>query len=170
MPIPIKPLFRPDALRPGLASFTLPAAAIAARPKLIAWAAMLGSGAADKQKETELLPGFISDVFEGALGYTRPPTDPYTLKREALVKVGGKFANAAMGRFGAKGNEYVAVLEGKGPNDTLDRLFGSRTRTAVEQAMQYAVQLEVNWYLVTNMREIRLYDKRQDTAGHRTGC
>jgi hypothetical protein len=41
---------------------------------------MLGSVAAEK-KETELLPGFISDVFETALGYTRPPTDLYTPDR-----------------------------------------------------------------------------------------
>jgi hypothetical protein len=159
-----KPLFHPDALRPGLAALTLPPAAVAARGKLADWAKMLGSGAADRKKETELLPGFVSDVFEGALGYTRPPAAPYTLKREALIQVDGKFADAGLGRFGAGPDAFAAVLEGKGPKDPLDRPFAGRKRSAVEQAMLYAVQLRVDWYLVTNLRETRLYCKRQDTA------
>jgi hypothetical protein len=96
MPAEPKPLFHPDALRPGLRLFGLPLFAVEARAKLEAWAKMLESGAADKKKETELLPGFISDVFESALGYSRPPADPHTIKREALIEVDGKFADAGM--------------------------------------------------------------------------
>jgi hypothetical protein len=163
MPADVKPLFRPDALRPHLERFTLPAAALAARPKLAGWAQKLAAGQFDKLKETELLPGFVTDVFEGLLGYLRPPADPYTLKREALVKVDGKFADAGLGRFTDTTAEFVAVLEGKGPLDPLDRPFAGRKRSAVEQALQYAVQLRIDWYLVTNLKETRLYHKGHDT-------
>src|SRR5262249_58418986 len=54
------------------------------------------------------------------------------------------------------------ILEGKGPRDPLDRPFAGRQRSAVEQALQYAVNLRIDWYLVTNLRETRLYHKGHD--------
>jgi hypothetical protein len=78
MPTEVKSLFHPDALRPGLSKFVLPQGAVEGRPKLEGWAKQLASGHLDKKKETELPPGFLSDVFEAALGYTRPPADSAT--------------------------------------------------------------------------------------------
>ncbi|MGL6096852.1 MAG: hypothetical protein ACRC7O_13780 [Fimbriiglobus sp.] len=43
-----KPLFRPEAIRPKLKAFTPPPAAVAARPKLAAWAGKLAAGKLDK--------------------------------------------------------------------------------------------------------------------------
>jgi hypothetical protein len=166
MPLTAKPLFRPEALRPKLAGFAVPAAAVAARAKLVQWAELFGSKQAEQMKETELLAWFLEDVFVEVLGYTRPggETGPYTLKREATVEVDGKYADAAFGRFAlAPGAaEYVAVLEGKGPRDPLDRPFGGRKQSGVEQALHYAVNLQCDWYLVTNLREVRLYHKGHD--------
>src|SRR5262249_6774428 len=51
---------------------------------------------------------------------------------------------------------------GKGPRDPLDRPFGGRKLSAVDQALRYAVNLVCDWYLVTNLREIRLYHKGHD--------
>jgi hypothetical protein len=88
----------------------------------------------------------------------------YTLKRESLVQVDGKFADAALGRFTlaeARAN-FVVVIEGKSPRDPLNRPFGSRKRSAVEQALQYAVNLQIDWFLVTNMQETRLFQKGHD--------
>jgi hypothetical protein len=159
----IKPLFRPDALRPKLTSFLLPARCESASSKLANWSRLLGSRQAEGMKETELLADFIRDVFVDLLGYFPPPATPYTLKREALVKVDGKFADAGLGVFDGDESSFVAVLEGKGPRDPLDRPFAGRKRSAIEQALQYAVQLQIDWYLVTNLREIRLYHKGHDT-------
>src|SRR5262249_48229447 len=53
-------------------------------------------------------------------------------------------------------------LEGKGPRDPLDRPFAGRKLAAVDQALRYAVNLVCDWYLVTNLREIRLYHKGHD--------
>jgi hypothetical protein len=163
MPTEIKPLFRPDAVRPQLKGFVLPTLSESLHAKLANWSELLGSKQAEAMKETELLADFIRDVFVDLLGYVPPPATPYSLKREALVKVDGKFADAGFGAFDGDNNTFAAVLEGKGPRDPLDRPFAGRKRSAVEQALQYAVQLQIDWYLVTNLREIRLYHKGHDT-------
>jgi hypothetical protein len=126
---------------------------------------LLASGQADAMKETELLADFLHDIFSDLLGYTGPASGlpVYTLKREALLEVDGKFADAALGRFPTAGGtaQFVAV-EGKGPRDPLDRPFAGRRRSAVDQALQYAVNLQIDWYLVTNLKETRLYHKGHD--------
>ncbi len=163
MPTEMKPLFRPDAVRPKLKGFDAPPPSPALLQKLANWSNLLGSKQAGTMKETELLADFLRDVFVDLLGYVPPPTMPYTLKREALVEVDGKFADAGFGVFDGERNAFVAVLEGKGPRDPLDRPFAGRKRSAVEQALQYAVQLRIDWYLVANLKEIRLYHKGHDT-------
>ena len=166
MPSSAKPLFRPEALRPKLFTFTVPPTAAAARIKLGHWAKLLGTKKAEAMKETELLGDFLADVFVHLLGYTGPAggADRYTLKREATVEVDGKFADAALGRFSTAGDgpEYIAAVEGKGPRDPLDRPFAGRKLSAVDQALHYAVNLVCDWYLVTNLHEIRLYHKGHD--------
>ncbi len=88
-------------------------------------------------KETELLPDFLRDVFGELLGYTGPAAggDLYTLKREALVQVDGKYADAALGRFGPGGSTVLVAVEGKGPRDPLDRPFGGRKRSPGRKAI-----------------------------------
>jgi hypothetical protein len=165
MPSAPKLLFRPEALRPKLSAFTLTPAAVTARAKLRNWEKLLESKRVERMKETELLGDFIGDVFGQLLGYTGPAAgaDSYTLKREATVQVDGKYADAAFGRFSTASSEtaVVAVLEGKGPRDPLDRPFAGRKLSAVDQALRYAVNLVCDWYLVTNLHEIRLYQKGQ---------
>jgi hypothetical protein len=95
MPTDAKPLFRIDALRTKLAAFSPPTTIAAVRPKLGNWTDLLNSKAAEKMKETELLGDFIRDVFGDLLGYLGPASGApvYTLKRESLVQVDGKFAD-----------------------------------------------------------------------------
>jgi hypothetical protein len=85
-------------------------------------------------------------------------------KREALIQVSGKQADAALGRFALGGDEprFIAVVEGKGPRDPLDRPFVGRALSAVDQALRYAVNLQCDWYLVMSLREIRVYHKGHD--------
>ena len=164
MPTEVKSLFHPDALRPGLSKFVLPPAAVEARPKLEEWAKRLASGYLDKKKETELLPGFVTDVFEAALGYTRPPADPYTLRREALV-AGGRQVRRRRARAVRRRGRHVRRGAGgqgaEGPAGPQVRQPASG-RPSSRPAL-YALQLKIDWYLVTNLRETRLYYKRQDT-------
>jgi hypothetical protein len=63
VPVEAKSLFRPDVLRPHLATFSMSAQAKAARPRLLEWAEMLATGRADAFKEQEILPDFLTDIF-----------------------------------------------------------------------------------------------------------
>ena len=101
MPTSAKPLFRPEALRPRLTTFTPPLAASGARGKLANWAKLLGSPQAQRLKETELLTDFITDVFGSVLGYTGPAAGSvrYTIKREATVEVDGNSLTPSWGVF-----------------------------------------------------------------------
>jgi hypothetical protein len=161
MAVESKPLFHPEVLRQQVRVFNLPAQAAGWQSTLQHWADLIGSGHADGFKETALLPDFLTQIFCGVLGYTGPAeaADAYTLSRERHVEVDGEFADAVLGRFRKDKAEFVAVLEGKGTRDPLDRPFAGRRMSAVDQAYRYAINLPCDWIIVTSMRETRLYYK-----------
>ena len=164
MPVEAKPLFRPDVLRPHLRSFELPPNHAKSKATLARWAEMVSSGRADKFKEQELLPDFLTDVFCEVLGYVRPADNAarFTISREKHVQVDGKFADAVLGNFLPANEEFIVALEGKGPLDPLDRPFAGRKKSAVEQCYQYAINLRCDWIIITSMRQTRLYFKGAD--------
>ena len=159
-----KPLFRPEALQPKLRSFHLPPRVQAARKKLAIWAAKFDTDKLDRLKETELLPGFLAQIFGELLGYTGPVTEgeTYSMKLEANIQVDSNRADATFGTFGGAKDRLALVLEGKGPLDPLDKPFKSRSESAVRQCLSYARNLGLDWYVVTNMRETRIYSKQAD--------
>ena len=183
MAVETKPLFHPEVMRQQVRAFGLPEHVAGCQAQLQHWAGLIASGEADRLKESELLPDFLTQIFCGLLGYTGPvagrdvaadvsrrpisgetraPTEVggyYTLSRERHVEVDGKFADAALGRFGNGQDQFIAVLEGKGTRDPLDRPFGGRRMSAVDQAYRYAINLPCDWIIVTSMRETRLYYK-----------
>ena len=77
----------------------------------------------------------------------------------AVTQMDGEFADAVLGRFQKGKEQFVAVLEGKGTRDPLDRPFAGRRMSAVDQAYRYAINLPCDWIIVTSMRETRLYYK-----------
>jgi len=99
MPIQAKPLFRADVLRPKPDAFKLPNVASAKPQALKRWRDLIDSARIDKFKETEILPDFISEVFQAVLGFESPVQNPdrYTIRRENLIAVDGKRADAAFG-------------------------------------------------------------------------
>jgi hypothetical protein len=80
MPITAKPLFRPEALRPKLAGFVVPAAALAARAKVVQWEEFLRSKDTAQSKETELLAWFLEDVFVEVGSHARLPAGGHRLR------------------------------------------------------------------------------------------
>jgi hypothetical protein len=164
VPAEAKPLFRPDVLRTHLAAFELPAHVESCRPKLVHWAELIASGRADRFKEQEILGDFLGDVFVELLGYVRPADAParYTISREKHVQVNGKFADAVLGDFGNGNDKVLVALEGKGPKDPLDRPYGGRRVSAVDQGYGYAINLPCDWIVVTSIRQTRLYAKSAD--------
>ena len=99
MPVEAKPLFRPDVLRGHLQRFELPGRIAQHRPLLDKWVEMLKSEKAKRFNEREILPDFLTDIFCGLLGYTRPHDAPerFTISREKHVEVDGKVADAVLG-------------------------------------------------------------------------
>ena len=88
MPTEPKPLFRPEALQPRLEAFQPSPYAIAARPKLIRWAKLLGTPQAAAMKETELRDEFIYDVFRDLMGYVYSVrTTSYMFKKVSFIEV-----------------------------------------------------------------------------------
>ena len=165
MPVEAKPLFRPDALTPHLQAFAPSSQSLEKREVVKKWAELLTGGGGKSFGEQQLLPDFVTDVFCGLLGYTRPADNPehYTRAREKYVEVDGKFADAVLGEFSKNEDDKpIVALEGKGPNDPLDRPYAGRKRSAVEQGYNYAINLPCDWIIVTSMRETRLYHKGSD--------
>lgn len=167
MPVERKPLFRTEILAPRAAAMPSDQVPRQARDILQKWVRLLSSPRAEELNESELLPDYLSDVFYGVLGYHGPTGaseggERYTLTREKRVEVDGKFADAVLGELGAGRDRPLLAIEGKGPNDPLDRPFAGRRMSAVDQGYRYAINLRCDWILVTNLREIRLYHKSQD--------
>ena len=163
MPVEARPLFRPDVVARRTRGFVLPERVRAVQGQLRNWATLIEGAALASYREQDLLPDFLSDLFVGLLGYIGPASgaERYTLSREKHVEVEGEFADAVLGEFGAV-ERPVAAVEGKGPRDPLDRPFGGRRLSAVEQGYRYATNLPCDWIVVTNIREIRLYHKGSD--------
>lgn len=161
MAIESKPLFHPEVLRQQVRAFDPQNGLDDGLPTLRHWADLITSGRADDFKETALLPDFLSEVFCGLLKYTGPAASGgiFTMSRERHVEVDGKVADAVLGRFQKGHEQFVAVVEGKGPRDPLDRPFAGRRMSAVDQAYRYAINLPCDWILVTSIRETRLYYK-----------
>jgi hypothetical protein len=147
-----------------LAAFPLSASVESFGPKLAHWAELLASGKADRFKEQEILHDFLTDFFCELLGYLRPVDggDRFTISREKHVQVDGKYADAVLGNFQAGKEEFIVALEGKGPKDPLDRPFGGRRMSAVDQGYRYAINLPCDWVIVTSIRQTRLYFKGAD--------
>lgn len=164
MPIEATPLFRSDVVRPQVAGFDLPAHAEEGRERLRRWVELLDSPIGLKGKETELLPDFLTDLFQRVLGYRGPAEGEggrFTISREKLVEFSGKFADAVLGSFDGEHEAFVVAVEGKGPTNPLDRPHGGRAMSAVDQGYRYAINLPCDWIIVTNLKEIRLYYKSE---------
>jgi hypothetical protein len=97
----------------------------------------------------------------GRLGQPAGGLNRYTFRREKLVEVDGKVADAVLGEFNGT-PRHVIALEGKGSKDPLDRPYAGRKMSAVDQGYRYAINLPCDWILVTSMRQSRLYFKGAD--------
>jgi subtilase family serine protease len=81
-----------------------------------------------------------------------PPSEPKVL----LVP-----GSADPGFTDAEGEALLDVeyAGGGAPGATIVYVYAK----GVDQALQYAVQLRIDWYLVTNLKELRLFHKAHDT-------
>ena len=164
MPVDAKPLFRPDVLRSHLAQFAVAPARRLAAPETAALGKPVGLRQGRYASRSRSCCPTSSPISSAGCSATRgrPAAGPrYTISCEKHVEVDGKFADAVLGEFNGE-QRYVVAVEGKGPEDPLDRPFAGRKMSAVDQGYRYAINLPCDWIIVTSMRQTRLYHKGAD--------
>ncbi len=156
-----KPLFNPRLVQARLEGFDIPPPLDAKTAVVARWRATLDRGRLEKTKETQLQGLFLVDFFQTVLGYASlsEGRDAWTYAREETVQVDGKCADGVLGYFTDEQKTYLAAIELKAADTDLDARPAGRRWTAVEQCYQYAINLECDWIIVSNYREIRLYHK-----------
>jgi hypothetical protein len=113
--------------------------------------------------ERELEADLTIDFFIKILGWHGATSKNPTLNSQYNIATENRTPDIALGHFSDATPKVIAVGEYKGAKTDLDvkqKGDGYQNRTPVEQARNYA-SLEPNcqFYLVTNMREWRLYAK-----------
>ncbi|MCC7492435.1 MAG: N-6 DNA methylase [Fimbriimonadaceae bacterium] len=130
------------------------------------WAADLeAAGSA----EASLEHGFLSAIWQSALGYLSHPANAATLYPKPPSSLTGAKGtpDAVLGDFSQSSPAIWAVLELKSPGTDLDKAQASypEGRTPVEQAHHYARQIiGSRWVVVSDMVRLRLYAAGNDTA------
>ena len=170
-------LFQDKTLSQALKGFLFPADIGDRHQKLLQWVQTLESGTLDAVKETSLHGDFLKDVFQDALGYRSViggAGHQWELHAEQTISDGGGSADGALGFFNAvtkqKGGKQlegrvIAPIELKGAKNDLDRAAPGRKESAVDQGWRYAnYTADCRWVLVSNYREIRLYQTSKTPA------
>ncbi|MEB3211906.1 MAG: DNA methyltransferase, partial [Leptolyngbyaceae bacterium] len=170
-------LFHPKTLKNALEHFTFPSDIVERHEKILPWIKTLDSGTLDEVKETSLHGDFLKDIFQSVLGYRSVIAGEgqnWELHAEQTISDGGGSADGALGFFTAteskKGavklqGRVVAPIELKGAKNDLDRAAPGRKESAVDQGWRYAnYTADCRWVLVSNYREIRLYQTSKTPA------
>ncbi|MBD2428823.1 Eco57I restriction-modification methylase domain-containing protein [Phormidium sp. FACHB-1136] len=170
-------LFQEKTLSRALKGFTFPDDIATRHQAILQWVKALESGTLDAMKETSLHGDFLHKVFQEVLGYRSVvggAGQRWELHAEQTISDGGGSADGALGFFTAitdqKGGKklegrVIAPIELKGSKNDLDRAAPGRKESAVDQGWRYAnYTADCRWVLVSNYREIRLYQTSKTPA------
>src|ERR1051325_4457766 len=137
------------------------------------WRDQLRRGVLNRLSESSSEQTFNSEIFGSVLGYTQIGQ---TIEATLLPKMTGPGARGTpdfvLGRFDPSAgiSEWVVVGEIKNAKTDLDQPQVGRANpeTPVEQAFRYATTAKpgVEWIIVTNFREVRLYKNGYARAYH----
>jgi hypothetical protein len=144
-----------------------------ARERLLHWVDQIQRGALDRVSESSAEQTFNSEIFGTVLGYTQfGQSVEHTLLPKRTGSTGRDTPDLVLGHFDltADREEWFAVGEIKNSKTDLDQPQLGRTNkeTPVEQGFRYATKGRpgVEWVIVTNFREIRLYKNGYVNAYH----
>jgi hypothetical protein len=145
-----------------------------AKDKIVHWVNQLARGVLDRVSESSAEQTFNNEIFGGVLGYEQIGT---ALEASFMPKQTGPSGrdtpDFVIGRFdpAAGIQDWVVVGEIKNARTDLDQpQVGRRNHeTPVEQAFRYATKGKagVEWIVVSNFREIRLYKNGYTGTYHR---
>jgi SAM-dependent methyltransferase len=144
-----------------------------ARQRMLHWIEQLERGALDRVSESTAEQTFNSEIFGTVLGYTQlGQAVEHTLLPKRTGSSGRDTPDFVLGHFDltAGREEWLAVGEIKNSRTDLDQpqLSRANKETPVEQGFRYATKGRpgVEWVIVTNFREIRLYKNGYINAFH----
>ncbi|MGB3612607.1 MAG: hypothetical protein WBA10_02350, partial [Elainellaceae cyanobacterium] len=168
-------LFNQKTVENAVEGFSFPLDLARRHQVIQEWIASLHSGKLVEVKEVSLHGQFLNDIFQTVLGYgSIIQSDRWELHAEQTIADGGGSADGAIGLFsattGVKGRiklqgRVIAPIELKGAKNDLDRAAGGRHESAVDQGWRYAnYTANCRWVIVSNYREIRLYQTSKTPA------
>ncbi|MER9456572.1 N-6 DNA methylase [Mesorhizobium sp. M0478] len=135
-----------------------------ATERIAHWVDQLRRGVLDKMTESSAEQTFNQEIFGTVLGYEQIGTAvEASLMPKRTGPSGRDIPDFVLGRFDLSAGleEWAVVGEIKGSKTDLDQpqMGRSNKETPVEQAFRYATKgrAGVEWILVTNFREVRLY-------------
>lgn len=131
---------------------------------IIGWQVALSQHNLDKTKEKSVQGEFLIKFFESVLGYTSHTSgkSEWNLISSPKTEVDSQEADGSLGFFTIEQNITKAVIELKDAKTSLGKKQIGREKgyTPIEQGYLYATKFDYcNWIIVSNFKEIRLYNK-----------
>lgn len=161
-------LFNPKLLRERISRFDFPTGEKAAQiEKIIAgWQYSLKDRDLTRTKEKSIQGSFLIKFFEEISGYPTQVTgkEEWNLIQHPQTEVDAQEPDGSLGFFTRDEKITKAVIELKDAKTSLDKKQTGREKgyTPIEQAYLYATKFDrCNWIIVSNFREIRLYNKNR---------
>jgi hypothetical protein len=176
MPVPNKPLFNPRLLAREVAKHVSEGRCPpeGAKDLIKSWQRQISTGALARYTETQVEQAFNVTIFEKILGYVSLGQGlTHHIVPKKTSQGGLNIADFVLGTFSPTSNieRWRAVGEIKSIGVNLDMPQTSRRNqeTPVQQAFRYALNGKpgVEWVIVTNFTEIRLYRNGYTAAYHR---
>ncbi len=132
------------------------------------WQTAIKNGNYDESRETKVQASFLHYFFNIILGYSEmyDTPDEWCLTNEAKTEFDGTKADGALGYFtkDEKSNVTRAVIELKDAKTHLTQKQSTRKDydSPVSQAFSYSSKFDrCDWIIVSNFKEIRLYNKER---------
>lgn len=161
-------LINPKILQQRFANFDFPSGELAQKidKNITGWQTALKDRDLGKTKEKSVQGLFLQKFFSEILGYT-PNAEgegEWNLIQHPTSEVDAQEPDGALGFFTKDEQVTRAVIELKDAKTSLDKKQTGREKgyTPIEQAYLYATKFDrCNWIIVSNFREIRLYNKNR---------
>lgn len=176
MPAPNKPLFNARLLRREIEKQVSDGrgAPEGAKDLVRSWQRQISTGALARYTETQVEQAFNAAIFEKILGYV--PLGQgliHHIVPKRTSQGGQNIPDFVLGTFNPTGNverwRAVGEIKSIGVNLDIPQTSRRNQETPVQQAFRYALSGKpgVEWVIVTNFTEIRLYRNGYTAAYHR---
>ena len=133
---------------------------------IINWNRSLTESNLEKTKEEAIQGDFLYQIFTNVLGYkNRIGSQEWNLQQEQKTEMDNTKSDGALGFFSDNLNDPRVVIELKDAKTDLDRKQNRvNSMSPVEQAFSYQYKNKnVKWVIVSNFKEIRLYNSNTST-------